>query len=298
MKSEVIAVFTLIFLSVSVAVAADIEGSEAFVYEPLEGNAIQYRVYTPVNSHGSRPLVVFLHGWGEKGTDNLSQLTFAQGLIDASRVYQSYLLAPQLTVEDAWGGDTVSPLVEIIDLVVANNPNIDTDRIYLTGYSNGGFGTFYAMLRFPNFFAATIPMSSSISPTLGWRIAHIPTWGVNGEFDNSADRMEELISEMADLGGDARYMEIPDLGHGGWDEIYRDNDALLYPWLFGYSLKALPVGDINASGALDVADLLLLQRAITGQILLDPSEIVRGDIDSSGSLDIADLILLERAITS
>ena len=225
------------------AAAVDLAGSLDLLHTSGDGTQLPYRLYVPDNldSSSGNPLILFLHGWGEKGTDNESQLQQVGGLIEAAREYDSFLLAPQVPVGGNWVADTISVVGEILEST-QDNYAVDSSRIYVTGYSMGGFGTLNSMLIFPEVFAAAVPMHSSISPTAGQYIDHIPTWGFNGELDISAERMSELLQVMASAGlVDIRYTELAGIGHSGWDEIYRDINQELYPWLFSNEIVATPL---------------------------------------------------------
>ena len=225
------------------AAAVDLTGSLDLLHTSGDGSQLPYRLYVPDNpdSGNGNPLILFLHGWGEKGTDNESQLGQAGGLIEAARRNDSFLLAPQVPVGGNWVADTISVVGEILQNT-QDSYAVDSSRIYVTGYSMGGFGTLNSMLIFPEVFAAAVPMHSSISPAAGRHIDHIPTWGFNGELDASAERMSELLQVMASAGlADIRYTELAGLGHSGWDDVYRDINQELYPWLFSNEIIATPL---------------------------------------------------------
>ncbi len=225
------------------AAAVDLTGSLDLLHTSSDGTQLPYRLYVPdnIDSSNGNPLILFLHGWGDKGTDNESQLQQVGGLIEAAREYDSFLLAPQVPVGGNWVADTISVVGEILESA-QDSYAVDSSRIYVTGYSMGGFGTLNSMLIFPEVFAAAVPMHSSISPSVGPYIDHIPTWGFNGELDVSAERMSELLQVMASAGlADVRYSELAGIGHGGWDEIYRDVNQELYPWLFSQNIVATPL---------------------------------------------------------
>lgn len=225
------------------AAAVDLTRSLDLLHTSSDGSQLPYRLYVPDNldSSSGNPLVLFLHGWGEKGTDNERQLQQAGGLIEAARQYDSFLLAPQVPVGGNWVADTISVVGEILQST-QDSYAVDSSRIYVTGYSMGGFGTLNSMLIFPEVFAAAVPMHSSISPAVGGHIDHIPTWGFNGELDVSAERMSELLQVMASAGlADIRYSELAGLGHSGWEGVYRDINQELYPWLFSNEIVATPL---------------------------------------------------------
>ncbi len=253
------------------AAAVDLTGSLGLLHTSGDGTELPYRLYVPddLDSSNGNALVLFLHGWGEKGTDNESQLQQAGGLIEAARQYDSFLLAPQVPVGGNWVASTIATVGEIIENTQGSYA-IDPNRIYVTGYSMGGFGTLNALLLFPDVFAAGVPMHVAMtSPVLADRLAHIPMWGFNGELDITAEGMSETLQAMASAGlADIRYTELAGLGHTGWEDVYRDLNQELYPWLFANGVIATP---LPAAAPLLISALLGL--AVLGRRRLRSSSV-------------------------
>ncbi len=154
-----------------------------------------YRLFVPpqeaANPGEKFPLVLFLHGSGELGTDNYAQVSnHIDGLIQATQsdAYASFLLAPQLTdFPDAGDFDANDPFdrtMDILKQVISEYP-VDPTRIYITGLSLGGFGTFTYMDEFPNLWAAAVPLSGGGDPSTASVIKDIPTWAFHGSADDN-----------------------------------------------------------------------------------------------------------------
>ncbi len=197
-----------------------------------------FRYYEPagITPGTSVPLIVFLHGHGERGTDNTAQLYNrchgAWALIEgANAASQSCaFLAPQCTTSVGWDNDArVDQTVAIIDGLVAARP-VDTDRIYLTGISGGGGGTFKFLARHPTRFAAAMPMS-------GWGSGNyaafrdLPLWCFHALNDGTVGiaGSDNAISGLRNAGGDPIYTRYDLGGHAIWTPAYQTPP--LFAWM-------------------------------------------------------------------
>ena len=110
---------------------------------------------------------------------------------------------------------------------------IDPDRVYLTGLSMGGFGSFDLAIRHPDLFAAIAPICGAADPTKVSVLKDTPLWIVHGSDDNVVlpDRSRSAVKALTDAGGHPIYVELPGVGHNSWTPAYADNDGLV-PWLF------------------------------------------------------------------
>jgi predicted esterase len=197
------------------------------------------------------PLVVFLHGAGERGTDNEAQLRNGiLGLVEPDQFakHPCFILAPQCPPDERWGGGsrdgdrlTFNPaqattyggmVLELIDSIVQKYPAVDRSRIYLTGLSMGGFGTFDLTMRRPDFFAAAMPVCGGGDPKTAQRIKDLPLWVVHSVRDETvmprfSRRMVEALRAM---GSSVKYTEFTTLDHAMWQEVYYNQKYL--DWLF------------------------------------------------------------------
>ncbi len=127
---------------------------------------VGYRLYTPEMVEGEKyPLVIWLHGFGERGTDKETILRSNRGAVAwaeerVQKEYPSFVMAAQASSEKAWSDDSmINTLLDNIKEVIAENPMIDSERVYITGVSSGGGGTWRTLLADPDLFAAAMPLA-------------------------------------------------------------------------------------------------------------------------------------------
>jgi predicted peptidase len=122
----------------------------------------------------------------------------------------------------------------VLDLIeaVCNEYRIDKDRIYLTGVSVGGYGTWDLVSRRPELFAAAIPVSGGGDPAQAAKLAKLPIWAFHGGADPlvPVERARDMIAALKKAGGEPKYTEYKGVGHDAWTPRYRDNEVL--DWLF------------------------------------------------------------------
>jgi predicted peptidase len=154
-------------------------------YTDSAGTRLSFRLYQPqakpANQRDGFPLVVFLHGAGERGANNISQITANQGGVafanpDRQASNPSYVLAPQAPIGGSWTAPAVqAALLELIDTVMASYP-IDADRLYLTGLSMGGIGSFDILPKYPGKFAGALLIASAGDTTRMPLMRDVPVW--------------------------------------------------------------------------------------------------------------------------
>ncbi|MBL7775800.1 MAG: dienelactone hydrolase family protein, partial [Saprospiraceae bacterium] len=200
------------------------------------------------------PLVIFLHGSGERGADNRGQL--GNGLLafvepEQFGQHPCFILAPQCPEGFRWSGqnietaavwsDTPTPatqlLIELIEQILKENPAIDPDRVYLTGLSMGGAGAVDLLMRRPEWFAAALPLCGGGDPSQAKRIKHIPIWILHGTRDETVppERSRRLADALKKLDAPVRYTEFNTLGHAIWMQTYYNPEIL--NWLFAQRRK-------------------------------------------------------------
>ncbi len=228
----------------------------AQLFEPREyagenWQILKYRLLKPAdfNPAHNYPLVIFLHGAGERGDDNTAQLK--HGMKDFCEPqqrmnYPCYVLAPQCPQDERWANidwtketvDTpsdISPSLgltfEVVDSML-EDAAIDKNRIYITGLSMGGYGTWDAMVRRPDFFAAAMPICGGGDPKTAEKIKHIPIACFHGGADNvvKPEKSRAIIEALKEAGGEPLYTEYPDVGHDSWTQTYA-NEAN-FKWMF------------------------------------------------------------------
>jgi predicted esterase/sugar lactone lactonase YvrE len=204
------------------------------VYDP---SSLNYLLFMPRNTtaviNGKYPLIISLHGIGESG-DALWMLK-NDGLpkiLDGKNSFPFIVVSPQCPATTEWYYDrTDIKLNKLLDSVIARYP-VDTNRIYLTGYSMGGIGTLDLSIRYPQRFAALIPIAFRIET--GWdlcSIKNIPMWAFHGEKDDviPLSNAQSVINTLVRCGGNPIFTTYPDLYHDAWTRTY-DNPAI-YDWL-------------------------------------------------------------------
>ncbi|MCX7720031.1 MAG: prolyl oligopeptidase family serine peptidase [Dictyoglomus thermophilum] len=235
-----------------------IDEFKALVYEDKElGVTIPYRFYVPKNVDKNKkyPLVVFLHGAGERGNDNFLHIAWYRGAVTFAEPGQQaehpcFVLAPQCPAGSSWtelltGGNPFKPtrnLIAVANLIkkILKEENIDPDRVYVTGLSMGGFGTFAILIEYPELFAAAIPICGGGDVNRLERIKDIPLWIFHAEDDNVVlvEFSRAVVRRLVEIGGKVKYTEFlwgemerqgyhP---HASWIPVY-DNEEVI-DWLF------------------------------------------------------------------
>jgi predicted peptidase len=222
----------------------------------LQGVEYKYQVYVPREYTHDRkwPVILFLHGAGERGTDGLKQTQV--GLGSAVRMnperFPAIIIFPQIPLGRAWVADPAHLATSTLDESIKEFHG-DTDRIYLTGLSMGGYGTWFLAFENPKRFAAIVPICSGIIPpanlpelkqipaTVGVtdpyavvaeKIKAIPTWVFHGAADDVIPVTEsrKMVDAFKRLGAPVRYTEFEDVEHDSWDPAYAKSE--LWTWLF------------------------------------------------------------------
>jgi predicted peptidase len=215
-----------------------------------------YRLLIPggATAGAKHPLVILFHGSGERGSDNKKQLSngaerFAQP--DSRSRYPGFVLVPQCPTHldgqpIMWTGERekmhslklapepAPPLQTALELLfmIQEKYPVDPDRVYITGISMGGFATWEALIRYPENFAAAIPVCGGGDVSFADRIKHIPVWAFHGAEDPvvPVTCSRSMIETLEQAGGNPRYTEYPGVGHNSWDRAYAEPELL--SWLF------------------------------------------------------------------
>ena len=204
-----------------------------------DGSGMPYRVFIPPGYSTSEvyPLIVFLHGAGERGNNNTSQLNnnangAMQLVSDANLAIQKVIMvAPQCPTADFWGGgSTNTPLTDIINDVSAEF-RVDPNRIIVTGLSMGGYGTWGVTASDPTRFAAGVPMSGGGNVNLAGSVSALPYWFFHAVNDGTVgvDQSRALVTALRNAGASVIYTEYTSGGHGIWPVAY--NNPLLFRWM-------------------------------------------------------------------
>jgi predicted peptidase len=220
-----------------------------------KGGTLLYRLMKPEPCEEGKlyPLVVFLHGAGERGKDNEAQLVhgvaeFARP--DNRKKYPCFLVAPQCPAGKSWvdvnwgaahhtmptdANEQGRLVLELVEGLPKELP-IDRKRIYLTGLSMGGYGTWDLLMRRPELFAAGVPICGGGDEKEAGRIAKIPIWVFHGTLDGAVpvSRSRNMVEALQKAGGHPLYTEYPDEGHASWVPAYRA--PAMMRWLFAQKM--------------------------------------------------------------
>jgi len=241
---------SMIFLSLITVAQSSRFGKERFT--DGKGDTLNYRILTPDYNLTQRyPLVIFLHGSGERGKDNEKQLQW--GVLNFATdqmmvAHPAFVLAPQCPEKQGWSNLDRKPgsrqmrlltqpsrpmalLIALIHQFIQKHP-VDTTRIYITGLSMGGFGTFDLLERCPQLFAAAVPVCGAGDTSKVAFFAHVPVWIFHGAEDAAVDPLcsKDMLDALQKSGAHPGLTLYPGVGHFSWLSAY--SDPAMIEWLF------------------------------------------------------------------
>ena len=228
---------------------------EKNVYVSASGDSLNYRLLRPeIEQEGEKyPLVLFLHGAGERGSDNEKQLFHGSQmwLNPVNREnYPAFVLFPQCPESGYWAyierpssfepdqmpSDVpISPiftvLKELLDSYLSM-PQVDKQRVYVIGLSMGAMGTYDLVIRYPEVFAAAIPICGTVNPTRLNAAKEVKFRIFHGDADNVVpiSGSRQSYKALKAVGADVRYTEFPGTTHGSWNPAFNQPDFM--SWLF------------------------------------------------------------------
>lgn len=201
-----------------------------------DGTTRKYVVFVPHGYTPERdwPVILFLHGAGERGNDNKAQVRVGIGTAIRQREssFGFITIMPQCAAQPAWWTRQSEKDYALAALAKTQREyETDDRRIYLTGLSMGGFGTWALAVDYPNRWAAIVPICGKGDPSKAEAIAHLPCWCFHGGADNVVppQHSRDMIEALRKAGGQPRYTEYKDVGHNSWDKAYATDE--LYTWL-------------------------------------------------------------------
>lgn len=243
------------------ATSADpLEAFEARQYEGGEGElSLPYRLLKPIGFEAENrdpqqryPLVVFLHGAGERGDDNERQLIHGgRNFADEAmrRRHPAFVVAPQCPAEKTWSlvrglalgnkDDARKPVQSVLGLIeqLKQEFPVDENRIYVGGLSMGGFGTWEILKVQPELAAAAFPICGGGDPDAVERFKSTPIWVFHGGADGVVppERSRDMVDALKAVGGNVIYTEYEGVGHDSWTQTF--NNLLMWDWLFAQRKK-------------------------------------------------------------
>ncbi|HEY0680073.1 MAG TPA: dienelactone hydrolase family protein [Chitinophagaceae bacterium] len=229
-------------------------------------DTLPYRVLYPLNHNPKKkyPLVLFLHGAGERGTNNESQLIHGASLFADSanrKRFPAIVIFPQCPYTDYWArmklvkemtdstphqieypadgppNKSLDMVSQLIDVLAASG-SVDSRRIYVGGLSMGGMGTFELLWRKPRFFAAAFPIcgGGNVNRAADYG-KNFPIWVFHGEADQVVDVNDsrKMVKALKEAGAKLKYSEYPKVKHDSWTNTFAEPGLL--PWLFSQKRK-------------------------------------------------------------
>lgn len=235
-----------------------LEHYEKLEFKNPEGQVLRYRWHFPDELQpGERvPLLIFLHGAGERGDDNEKTLVhgardFVSGKLQS--LQKCAVLIPQCPEGQQWvnvpwiddahtipkeASDALKLVKQLMDEVCESN-TIDKQRIYLTGLSMGGFGVWDLVSRYPNQFAAVVAIcgGGDSDEDVVTRFKHVPIWVFHGDADETVKvkRSRDMVAALNAVGGHPKYTEYANTGHNSWTVTYANPE--LYRWILSHRRK-------------------------------------------------------------
>jgi len=241
-------VFTLFFTAVPCMAQNNVDGFVARVYKDQSQQAMPYRVFIPKGYDQSQkyPLVLWLHGAGSVGRDNLKQISSASRpgthiwtTPENQAKHPAFVVAPQCPQNvGCWDdGRTNEPgphLLLVLKILesLRTEFSIDSERIYVAGQSMGGYGTWDLITKRPDLFAAAVPLCGGGNVALAAAIRKMPIWAFHGDVDPTVpvEQSRTMIAAIQKAGGNPRYTEYKGVGHNVWERAFKEPG--LVDWLF------------------------------------------------------------------
>lgn len=199
----------------------------------------KYLLYLPADyakGDKKRPLMMFLHGAGERGDNpGLVKKHGPPKLIEQGKSFDFIIVSPQCP-NNVWWPEQIDILISLLDEVEAKY-RVDTDRVYLTGLSMGGFGTWRLAERYPQRFAAIAPICGGGEFYAAYRLKNVPVWAFHGAKDKvvPVEKSKEMVEAVNAAGGDAKLTVYPEAEHDSWTQTY-DNPQL-YEWFLSHRIS-------------------------------------------------------------
>ncbi|MBE6383365.1 MAG: hypothetical protein E7049_10215 [Lentisphaerae bacterium] len=280
-------------LAVSCAYGETLNGlksrAQALEFTGSNNKVLKYRLVEKMPTNGSKvPLLFFFHGAGQRGDDNTAQLgnlpdivTWLDSNEQGFKIVAGQVPSGKLWVDVNWNSlaHTMSPVpsesmglaLELLDTLL-EDPAVDTKRVYATGLSMGGYGTWDAISRRPEVFAAAIPICGGADVAQAPNLTGVAIWAFHGSKDGSVPvfRSRSMMSALWNAGADAHYWEYPDAPHDVWSRTYRNADVL--KWFFAQTKTTASGGSGGDTPVLgptenDLGDVRLESEAFTLQAL-------------------------------
>lgn len=216
--------------------------------------SVSYQLLIPQDYDGKspRPLLLFLHGAGERGDANTAQLKHGRAMLEAvAKKYGCIVVAPQCPPGKKWcevdwtkkahtmpvePSDSMAATIGALDQL-AERYNIDPKRTYIMGLSMGGYGTWDAIQRYPGRFAAAVPICGGGDVQGAEAMKNTPIWAFHGDKDGAVpvERSRTMVEALKKVDGNIQYTEYAGAGHGIWNTVFETKEMI--EWLFSQKLE-------------------------------------------------------------
>lgn len=261
--SPLTALLALLLFTQGTLSAQDLSLYEKREYKTADGNTLLYRLLYPKNYDKTKkyPVILFLHGAGERGNDNEKQLTHGAKLFlneQNREQYPAFVIMPQCPQESFWSSVQADrtkqpmtftfdykrpsnwPLEAALDVVqqLTQQESVDPRRLYIMGLSMGGMGTFEELYRHPNVFAAAAPICGGADvAAYDKRVRKTPFWVFHGAADSvvPVENSRQIVEKLKELKVPVQYTEYPGVNHNSWDNAFAEPQLLA--WMFSHSRK-------------------------------------------------------------
>jgi predicted peptidase len=212
------------------AVAADPSPQQPRQLDRTIKVTMKYLLYLPKDyeQKESWPLLLFLHGSGGVGDDlNIVRKIGVAKVIEEGKQFPFIVVSPQWPKGYWWEPFALTALLDEI----VEKYKVDHDRIYVTGQSMGGYGTWALAMYIPKRFAALVPICGGGDPNRTKQLADIPIWAFHGAKDKAVPirEAEDMVEALKKHGGNVKFTVYPEAGHDAWTETYANPE--LYKWL-------------------------------------------------------------------
>jgi predicted peptidase len=213
-------------------------------YKNADGHDSPYVVFVPHDYDGKKevPVILFLHGSGETKGDKGGKMPVEVGIGTAikkrEKTFPFLTIIPQAEMPRGWGVTTENAKRALAMLdAVTKEYKTDAKKVYLTGLSMGGMGTWSIAQAMPDKFAAIAPICGRGDPKQAEKIKDLPIWAFHGADDPTVkpEGSRDMIEAIKKAGGSPKYTEYPKVGHNSWDKAYATDE--LYEWLLKQSKK-------------------------------------------------------------
>jgi predicted peptidase len=204
---------------------------------------LDYLLYLPkdygIGEAGAKlwPLILFLHGMGERGSNlELVKKHGIARIVDEHPDFRFIAVSPQCPITSWWAFETEA-LKAMLDSILAKYA-VDSDRVYLTGLSMGGYGAWAMGIQYPDLFAAVAPVCGGGEPDAVCALENTPVWAFHGDEDSVVDISEsqKMVNALEACGGDVKFTVYPGVGHDSWTQTY--NNPELYQWFLSHKRHA------------------------------------------------------------